>query len=645
MNDQMFNLFMKTYEDFKTRLLKNLNSSDKSLFIQNSEDCYIIEENWINEYINYFNRYNKNDSSFKSNISFSKKGPIFINDLTSIILILKNENNLKIINKKLLGFLFSEKDLIKIPIIKYYGGNNKIIVEYKDKKDDKALLIINPLNKNAIFKRLFILSIDNKQKLILYKDLLSEENNSKILSKKIYKKFVISFENYINKLINKNHNNPQKQVNQNLSNSINYNKINESFKKEILKILIYIFYYKKYLIEEKEKVFSENFDYYIINPEWINKYLEFYDYQNLKHSLLNTTFKNLPIINYNNINKYINNFIDFYIKQNLINFEKEKLKDLLDIQKIFANSRMLKNNFFFNNCFIIHSNLFNIISKLELSNKIFSNYKKKIYVNNKDIYFIDLNNIIIGNLNKDIFIPQYIFSYNALQILESERNIISSKKIEDYIKLRNCDTNNNNEKQNLISQNSKIGLLIIFNNAIIFSQKNYMSKSINDYLYNKNSNFSISKSNNSESHEGYFNRVIITENNEKEKSKIVKVIPKIIKINKGFNLKQAKEQIENFKNLNSTSEQIENKLLKNKNNEINNKDFSREKSKNEKNDEYQKNNSNNIKNNKFNSQNSKTVSPFNTINNRIIFNNTRKVKLLNKKNQILKNNDEKKRNF
>ena len=83
-----------------------------------------------------------------------------------------------------------------LPIIQYYGGNNKIIIEYKNKNDNKALLLINPLDENIMKDNAFIIDIDNKYKLSLYKDLLSEKYNANITSQK-YQDFVIPFEQYL----------------------------------------------------------------------------------------------------------------------------------------------------------------------------------------------------------------------------------------------------------------------------------------------------------------------------------------------------------------------------------------------------------------------------------------------------------------
>ena len=79
--------------------------------------------------------------------------------------------------KKIIEFLC--KDLNGIPIVKYYSGNNKIIIEFKEDKNNKALLLINPLDEAPFINKAYILLInDNNQKINLYKGLLNEIDNS-----------------------------------------------------------------------------------------------------------------------------------------------------------------------------------------------------------------------------------------------------------------------------------------------------------------------------------------------------------------------------------------------------------------------------------------------------------------------------------
>ena len=84
----------------------------------------------------------------------------------------------------------------------------------------------------------------------------------------------------------------------------NYNK-NKNFPKESLetffRIFIFIFFYENYY-KLGNKILYEN--YYLINPDWMNKFKENYNYQKLYDSL-NLFIQKNPQINYNILNMYI----------------------------------------------------------------------------------------------------------------------------------------------------------------------------------------------------------------------------------------------------------------------------------------------------------------------------------------------------
>ena len=478
MEENNYNKLKKIYDDFKDTLNKNIKNMNKSLYIQNSEDCYLIEDAWDTQILNCFQKFNKSSKD----ISFPKNLPIFINNFNDIIEHLKIGKKLKLIKKQFIELLYqNESNLKNISIIRYYGGNNKIIIEFKDNKDDKALLLINPSDNSSIINRIFIIHIKNEDKLLLFKNLLSEENDSNITSNQKYKSFVISLnENQIQK--------PPQVSNYSNQNNNQQNSIEEKFKRDIISILIYIYYYKKYLNDEKEKAFNENNNYYLINIDWINILLKYCDYQKIVPLVKKISNKN-PQINYMNLNGFIKSYVEILYKKNIINFEKEKIKDISDIQKIFTTK--------FNKCFIIPSKIFYLIKSSLFKNNTLPNYIKKIYLKNKNIYFIDFKNIIIGNLDKEFFLAKYILSYNSKEILESEKNIFASNKIEDYIKLRNCDINNN-KIQKLIKENKIIGkftpLIIVENKMIrcktlINNHKTRIVKKISNNFNKINKNF------------------------------------------------------------------------------------------------------------------------------------------------------------
>ena len=48
--------------------------------------------------------------------------------------------------------------------------------------------------------------------------------------------------------------------------------IQNPFKEKIIQLFIYIFYYEKYLSENKYNSFNNDEKYYLINPYWIENY-------------------------------------------------------------------------------------------------------------------------------------------------------------------------------------------------------------------------------------------------------------------------------------------------------------------------------------------------------------------------------------
>ena len=140
------------YNDIKNNLHNNIKNNNE-IIIQ-SEDCYLIEEPWINELSN-----NNENKSLKNNISLPNSYPIFINNIENIIYNINNSKKLKLVNKKLIDSLFNQNNLNNFGIIHYYGGNNKIILEYKNRNNNKPLLVIDPLDENIMKDKIYVLTI------------------------------------------------------------------------------------------------------------------------------------------------------------------------------------------------------------------------------------------------------------------------------------------------------------------------------------------------------------------------------------------------------------------------------------------------------------------------------------------------------
>ena len=248
--------------------------------------------------------------------------------------------------------------------------------------------------------------------------------------------------NFDNNNINKFIDNIQSKDKKNEGNE---NNIQNSFKKEILKIFTFIFYYEKYLSEKKENTFNNKEKYYLINPEWIQNFKKYYNYEKL-YVLLLKEYENKKYIDYNNLYKYIDEIILNFYNNNILNYDKTKLsEDLINIKKMNCIANKKYNIIYLVEGMIYHSKIINLIKNL------FSNISKSfvpriLYFKNNNIFYINKPNIIIGNLNDgDIFIPKYIINFNSNDFFEKEKKNIESDSfnINEYLKFINPNKNNN----------------------------------------------------------------------------------------------------------------------------------------------------------------------------------------------------------
>ena len=157
-----------------------------------------------------------------------------------------------------------EEDELIYNKIKYYSGNKKLIIKFNN-NNNKALLLNNHTDGNIIqnIKNSFIISVKNKEKNedIIYKQILSEKN---IETKMNDNYNIISLEKYLN----------------------------------ILKLLVYIYYYEIFLSEnDEEDIFKENEDYYLINPDWVNLIRKYYKnfFESLSKIKIKANYNNLKI--------------------------------------------------------------------------------------------------------------------------------------------------------------------------------------------------------------------------------------------------------------------------------------------------------------------------------------------------------------
>ena len=183
------------FRDDLSNQIKNVSIS------QDTDDCYLITETYDKKLVEYLDKNEKNDNN---NLLNDK--PDIINNLSEIIEHLKKDQSIKLISKKIIESIFSINNFKDEHAIKYYAGNNKIIMEYKDNKDNKALLMIIPKDekKDDIKKNIFIISLDNQDKKELLNAILSSENNYDEKNDNIIPldKFISNNQKHNNKFIN-----------------------------------------------------------------------------------------------------------------------------------------------------------------------------------------------------------------------------------------------------------------------------------------------------------------------------------------------------------------------------------------------------------------------------------------------------------
>ena len=550
MDEETFISLSSEYYVFRKQFVKNLKSSKISI---DPKDCYLIEESWLNDIIKSFDKYDNLKKQKRVNHNFNfinwlpENDPEFINDIPSILNCIKNNKKFKLVSKNMMEYIYDKKDLVDENYIKYYSGKNKLIIEYKEKgkikenNDNKALFIINPSDLSKVKKRAFIVSIKNRDKLSLYKEILSGDEDFDIESMQnnndiVFFEVILPKQNNSNNIVTNKFN----EEKSNKNNSINSNN------RDILKLFIYIYYYEKSLLLDKYNFFDEKQDYYLINPEWLNKYKEYYDYQKLYKSLNTRKINNKKQeISYNNLDKFINSILKIYSERNLLNFNKKNVfdttfdtMDSLNFDNFKPPTKAKNSILFYTDCYIIDSKIYDLILKVFQKEEIDGIKKKKIFTRNENIYIMYLKKIIIGILNNElIFIPKYILSYDSPETFESEQKVLKSDTIEKYIISVNCDIDNYN-LQELKQYNKKLGQLIIRKDKYLDNSKKLkrsISKNrktaISSSFYKKNVKSNLMKSPNvtnfkmrqlsadKNSSNSKKNSKIISRNNSKSKSK------------------------------------------------------------------------------------------------------------------------------
>ena len=180
--------------EFTEELFQQIEETEISL---DNEICYLIKESWIKKFIN-----DKN----KIDIKF----PQFLYDFKDIISCIRDNQKFNFVKKQFINNYYSEKELKNTKFIKYYTGNNNIIIEFEKNKENRALMIRNfTKEENKIENKSFIILLEDrylneKNKLKLFRKLLSsnKSDNNIIIPYRAYIILLNEFEEKYEKKIN-----------------------------------------------------------------------------------------------------------------------------------------------------------------------------------------------------------------------------------------------------------------------------------------------------------------------------------------------------------------------------------------------------------------------------------------------------------
>ena len=276
MSDKYNKINHHEFIEFKTSLNKEINNNN-SKFNSNNE-CYCIKEDWYNKFeqqINDINTKKNLSKDTKSNLIrlfLSKNSPEFINDISSAINVLENRENIKLISKNFVHSSFSPEFYFKFNSVKYYAGNNRLIIKFKIENSELSniLLIINPLEKILPKKEIYFFSakIKANKKNDIFRNLIDNEITEKLFSSLKISAKKLKLSNEFSNELKENKSTPSEKSNE----SINL----------ILKFLIAIYYYEMTLTNKnKTSIINKNERSYLIYPEWIQNIKSYYNYDKI----------------------------------------------------------------------------------------------------------------------------------------------------------------------------------------------------------------------------------------------------------------------------------------------------------------------------------------------------------------------------
>ena len=487
LNEDCFISIKNEFYKFKKQLSEKIKSPEICL---NKEECYLIEKSSIEQIEKVFNDYEirKKEKPVNYNVELMPQSFIFINNFVSIIDYLKKDKKFKLINRKVLEIIFDENELKEKNCIEYYTGKNLLLIKYKN--ENESILLINPLNGNEIQNRIFIILMKNTENNNDLQKLINEKEQYNDKSEEKYNDItIIPYKIYLN----------------------------------IIKLYAHLSYYLKDLPNNKKEIFNQNEDYYLIDKGWLINFSKYYNSLNIEISKDNN-------LKYNNVE---NNFKENISLNKKYKYEKELFNKSLNIDGIKPTKKKIFQIIYYSNCYIITSQMMNIIKSIFNINEI-DCPRQKIIIMNDNIYLIYSKKVIVGNLNQNFtFNPKYILFYSSSENFESEKEILFNNSIEEYINSNNCDLNNN-ELQKILRNNNMIAKLVILesdksignqfepnNEEKMLNNKNEKLETIKNKYGIKNNSINIINDIKNEKND------ILKEKNEKAKKKEEKINKKV----------------------------------------------------------------------------------------------------------------------
>ena len=260
------------------------------------------------------------------------------------------------------------------------------------------------------------------------------------------------------------------------------NNIQDKRKNDIIKVLIYIYYYEKEIFNVNKGInFNNKEKYYLIKSAWIKEFKNYYDYQKISKFLDKFQSNNqISLVNLSNndilerIITYLNNCcVDLLSKQSSNILKNSDIRMLpIQLKQIFI---------YYSNCYIINSTILEIFEKYLFEGQIIKIKPINIF-NKENNIFLSLTNknivfVTIGNFNQElIFDSISCLLYKDPNIFETEKNNLLNQSFKDYIKSRKCQENDFNI-QNLINGTDKndpeIGKFFSINKIKITKLKNH----------------------------------------------------------------------------------------------------------------------------------------------------------------------------